>query len=46
MLSSIIITAFICLGLGAAAGYFGQKYFLSKEYKENKELAEIGRAHV
>ncbi|MGM0610291.1 MAG: ribonuclease Y [Thermodesulfobacteriota bacterium] len=40
MLSSIIITAFICLGLGAAAGYFGQKYFLSKEYKENKELAD------
>lgn len=40
MVSSIIITAFVCIGVGAAAGYFGQRYLLNKEFKENKELAD------
>ncbi|MFP4265538.1 MAG: ribonuclease Y [Desulfonatronovibrionaceae bacterium] len=40
MLSSIIITAFICIGVGAAGGYLTQRYLLNREYKENKELAD------
>ncbi len=40
MLETVIITALVCLGAGGAAGFFGQRYFLSKEYEENKELAD------
>jgi len=40
MISSIIITAFICLGLGAVLGTLAQKYFLNKELKESQKLAD------
>ncbi|WP_457570701.1 ribonuclease Y [Desulfovulcanus sp.] len=40
MISSIIITAFICLGLGAVLGILAQKYFLNRELKESQKLAD------
>jgi ribonuclease Y len=40
MISSIIITAFICLGLGTVLGILAQKYFLNKELQESQKLAD------
>ncbi|MFO7728553.1 MAG: ribonuclease Y [Desulfonatronovibrio sp.] len=39
MLSAIIITAFIAIGVGAIIGFTVQKYFIKKEMRDNQELA-------
>jgi ribonucrease Y len=37
--SSIVITAFIALGIGAIVGFAAQKYFINKEMRDNQKLA-------
>ncbi len=37
--SSIVITAFIALGIGALVGFAAQKYFINKEMRDNQKLA-------
>ncbi len=40
MLSSIIITAFICIGIGAGAGFIVQRKLYIKQEIEAQSLAE------
>lgn len=40
MASQIIITAFICIGIGAIIGYFFKKYITDQEIEESRSLSE------
>lgn len=40
MASQIIITAFVCIGIGAAIGFFFKKYLTDQEIEEAKNLSE------
>jgi ribonuclease Y len=40
MVSQIIITAFICIGIGAIAGFVFKKYLTDKEVEDAKKLSE------
>ena len=39
-MADIIITAFICIGIGAAVGYYFKKYITDKEVEDAKNLSE------
>ena len=39
-MADIVITAFICIGIGAAVGYYFKKYITDKEVEDAKNLSE------
>ncbi|MDO4768542.1 MAG: ribonuclease Y [Pseudomonadota bacterium] len=40
MASQIIITAFMCIGIGVAAGFFFKKYLTAREFEDARNLSE------